>query len=288
MVVRAKLLVVALVVGLIALAAWLLATGGHVRGVERRTASLASNSKEAITSTHSEPHVLAPALRTPIPIEEEGKAPPAPEPALVVAYGLTPSSTPLERRLSLIAASFLTEDPDLAGLLSLSSILANAVSIAPESLKINQVTGAVSGQLEVSENMKGTFSYKDGQYKVELSTWDARAEFKRTLSMSFREDTGVARSANLTVRSLPDNNKAATSENLDGKEFIGWRAKIDPFDGAKVFRMATKIEDPDPLGTNYLFEVSDVPGLMPREMPELASTNAFDMWLVRLSSVRTR
>ena len=174
------------------------------------------------------------------------------------------------------------------GLLSMSSVLANVANLVSESLEVNKTSGEVSGKLEVSEGLTGTFSKNVNAYKIELSVWDSRAQLRRTLSLGFSEDNGVARSAKITVRSLPDNNKAANAESIGGKQFIGWRANIDPVEGAMLYRTTSRIEDPGPLSKYYLTEISDDREIKPRDMPGMANTNTFDLWLRRLRYIENR
>ena len=196
---------------------------------------------------------------------------PAASPSIVVA------STPLGRRLDAVADTFLTEEPDLVGLLSLASLLADAATF-----EVDEATGHASGNFSVGGDLKGTFSIHGLEYRVDVDTGYRSAPFRRTLALQFNDESRAARHADIRVQSLPSKR---VIHDID-HEFIGWRASIDPTQGAKVFRTTMKVEDLNPTSDSYLFETSDVRDFEPSEQPWLADTDAFDRWLERLRPLR--
>jgi RNA polymerase sigma-70 factor (ECF subfamily) len=189
--------------------------------------------------------------------------------------------TLLERRLDAVADTFLTEEPDLVGLLSLTAALADAATF-----EVDEATGLATGKLLVAGNLKGTFSIHEQEYRVELDTEKGSAPFRRTLTLQLTDESRSAHGGMIRVGSFPL--KGTFKGDID-HEFVGWRASIDPVEGAKVIRTTMKAEDPSLgpfLSDSYLYETRDAPGFEPREQPGLANTDAFDRWLERLRPLR--
>jgi len=185
--------------------------------------------------------------------------------------------SPLERRLEAVADTFLTEDPDLAGLLALATALADGAEDVPDSFVIKDES--FSGKFDAGGNLKGTCWYRKGEYGVEFSTWNTSAPFPRHFSLSFTEVDGVAK-ARLTVSSTPLKDPA---QPLGGQEWIGWRAELDS-EGTRLIRTTMKIQDPALLGfqgDHYNYETSDAEGLEPRTVPWIRAAD-LDPWLARL------
>jgi len=202
--------------------------------------------------------------------------------ATVASPSIVVASTPLERRFDAVADTFLTEEPDLVGLLSLASALADAATF-----EVDEASGRATGKLLVAGSLKGTFSIQEQDYRVELDTENRSVPFRRTLTLQFTDESRSAHEGQIRVQSYP--NKSAIKD-ID-HEFIGWRASIDPVDGVKVYRTTMKVKDPSSgpfVSDSYLYETNDARGYEPRELPGLANTDAFDRWLERLRPLRER
>jgi len=82
-----------------------------------------------------------------------------------------------------VADSFLTEEPDLVGLLSLASALATARASCPIRSSSTR-PGSFSGKLDAGGKPQGTFYFDGKEYRVELSSWNTPAPFRAPSSFS--------------------------------------------------------------------------------------------------------
>lgn len=186
--------------------------------------------------------------------------------------------TPLESRLHNIATTFTTEDPDLLSLLDIAATLAEVTDLVPGTLVVGET---ISGKLQLGAQFSGSFRIDGDKYSIQLLGLDAQSECRRQLTINFRMEDGEARKGEIALQSLP--NKINGAPNLGGTEVVGWRASVDPKDGAYLHQTTTKVMDSR--GQYYLFEVSDH-GSAPIEVPFASDTAAFASWSTRLRDLR--
>jgi len=189
----------------------------------------------------------------------------------------------LERRLEAVADTFLTEDPDLVGLLALATALAEGAEDVPDSFEIKDES--FSGKLDAGGNLKGScWLTRQGEYGVEFSTWNTSAPFPRHFALEFTEEDGLIAKARLRVMSTPLRDPEVS---LDGEEWIGWRAEFDS-EGGQLFQTTMKIVGSSAFGAkvvphSYNYETSDTEGVEPRSVPWFRSSD-LQPWLARLRS----
>lgn len=259
--------------------------------VERESVAREAPAQEPTAAETSRVEVAAaPLSLTNVPQESAERLPAQSSPAETEVETTPAQATvvpsQLERRLEAVADTFLTEDPDLAGLLALATALADGAEDVPDSFEIKDES--FSGKLDAGGNLKGTCWYRKGEYGVEFSTWNTAASFPRHFSLEFTEEDGVVAKANLRVMSTPLRDPEVS---LVGEEWIGWRAEIDS-EGAQLFQTTMKIQDAAFPGAKvasdrYLYETNDTEGVEPRSIPWIRSADLHP-WLARLHSRMNR
>lgn len=259
--------------------------------VERESVAREAPAQEpTVAETSRVEEAAAPVSLTNVPQESAERLPAQSSPAEAEVETTPAQATvvpsQLERRLEAVADTFLTEDPDLAGLLALATALAAGAEEVPDSFEIKDES--FSGKFDAGGNLKGTCWYRKGEYGVEFSTWNTSAPFPRHFSLEFTEEDGVVAKANLRVMSTPLRDPEVS---LDGEEWIGWRAEIDSESG-QLFQTTMKIVGSSAFGGkvvshSYNYETSDTEGVEPRSVPWLRSSD-LQPWLARLRSRMNR
>jgi len=220
---------------------------------------------------------------TPVLDSRVGHEDPKASPESGIVQPLAPlGRTGIEVQLSQIAESFMSEDPDVFGMLDVVSSLSEVVDLVPGSLAINEKTGGFSGQLEFGAGLRGTFSAREGgSFSVEIVSDDSQSGCRRQVLINFKDEEGSARNASLALGTFPT--KMPSGDSLGGTSLRGWRASIDPLEGAELFETETKIRD---VGDGYTFETQDSESSEARQMREIANTSAVEMWRQRLIKIR--
>lgn len=190
--------------------------------------------------------------------------------------------TQLESNLDVIAETFATEVPDIDMLLDVTGVLANAMDVVPGSLVTDAEGNITSGELQLGENLNGSFKVKDGNYSIELMRTDATADSRHQITFEFEEEEGNARNAKIRLQSYA--NKTEGAPSLGGKVSIGWHGSIDQDSGSYFQRTKMTILD---LGVkNYLYETNDDADFEPMEVPHVSNTDSFTLWRTRLQGIR--
>jgi len=149
----------------------------------------------------------------------------APDEVRPIANEAAPAES-LDARLDRICATFLTETPDVAALVRLWDEVAQQAEVDPESIKRDG--GSLSGKLVFpGTELKAEFRVVNGLYRVGLDTSAAGIDggkfLMRTVSLSFKDDGGLATGGATGVQFHPDTRKSAAVELANEPErLLGW------------------------------------------------------------------
>jgi hypothetical protein len=137
----------------------------------------------------------------------------------------------LDARLDRICATFLTDNPDVNALVRLWDEVARQAELDLESVKRDG--SSLSGKLSLPGTaLKADFQVINGGYRVSLDTGASAIEggrfLMRTVSLSFRDDAGLAADGGTSVQFHPDTRKSAAAELAgESERLLGWSIGLE-------------------------------------------------------------
>jgi len=258
--------------------------GDESRGASRMettapTVALRSPPENAVGSPEVEPPPVERAALSVEPVDVI--------PAHAQAAGEPSSSAaipaPIERELDRTAETFLTSEPDAAGLLDIVGRLAGEVRVVPESIR-NDNFGRVSGDLVLGAGLKGSFAIEHSRYQIQLETENAGEAFStRELQIYFntsKSEGGEATSKrSVALDFSPKGTPEAHRILGSAEQYSGWSLWVDPVSGTKAQPFFMKAIEVDGSAGWWMSSKPDLPSL---ELPWVQDTKPFERWLERL------
>jgi len=218
-----------------------------IRGTESRESVPAAESSPILARTEATtgpPLADSPSL--PSGIERTSREALVVDPPEEPAGDSAPTPDLILSRLDRLAATFLTEQPDLVGFNEFVRSLSVSARVLPES--IETIDGElVKGEFGVDgTGLRASFEIEDDRYAVRLGNPRLRAlsppevalapPFARLfVSFGFREDQGIPDKAHLNVQYHPDTRRSARTSGLEDGEtrLSGYTVSIST-EGAKA------------------------------------------------------
>lgn len=176
-------------------------------------------------------------------------------------------------RLNDVAATFLTGDPDAAGLYEVSALLAGEARVDPESLEVDEETGTVTGRLDLGEGLAGSFTIDGSFYSVELGSTSAISPFLMSrVHFRFKSDRARAAETSATVQFHPDTRDKASKHLREGeRRFVGWSLATTMEKGTTASPMEMEAQ-------GHEWRIGNLGGEA-RELNWLWDTSSYDAWL---------
>jgi len=132
-------------------------------------------------------------------------------------------------QLDSLAETFLTDQPDVFGLMGTFRSIVQDATVLPETGKQNEDDGAMEGEILVPGlGGKGTFKITGKQYRIEFET-QKRPEppfSGRNISLGFRDDSGRADQSSINVQYLSGSKSALQVLGEDEERFVGWNVAV--------------------------------------------------------------
>ncbi len=172
-----------------------------------------------------------------------------------------------------MAATFLTGDPDAAGLYEVSALLAGEARVDPESLVVDEETGTVTGRLDLGEGLAGSFTIDGSSYSVELGSTSAISPFLMSrVHFRFKSDRARAAETSATVQFHPDTRDKASKHLREGeRRFVGWSLATTMEKGTTASPMEMEAQ-------GHKWRIGNLGGEA-RELNWLWDTSSYDAWL---------
>ena len=125
-------------------------------------------------------------------------------------------------RLDEVCDTFLTEAPDAAALDVVLKELLQEARVVADSVEVSEVTGEITGRMELAGGAKATFSIRGERYTLDLMQprEDSTLRYRQVTLITSSE--GGAQSLFAKVQFHPDTNKAASLALPDGEAIVGW------------------------------------------------------------------
>lgn len=259
----------------LAVVSWLVLGGSESRSLARTSAGAPPEDTVAVPG--SEPSLLpdheehtewdSPGPTAPSESPSEPPSPSSPGPLLTFP----------EARLHAVADSFSTGSPDVGGLIEIVELLATSMELVPDSLTVDEATGAFSGKLQLG-GLTGSFSARPGgSCAIELLGPDRSGSSRRQMTIELTERDGAFDAGDFALQSFPEKQPGSTGQV--GLRTTGWRTHIDAMDRAQGYLRTTDVQE-HPRSRGYLFETSEAAEAV--EFEPVSGANAFELWRARL------
>jgi hypothetical protein len=198
-----------------------------------------------------------------------------------VASDTTPSSPTLEQSLDRVAVTFLTKDPDVAGLRGLAMNCARN-AVIDESSVHTDADGITRGKFAVAgSTLEGTFRIQGDDYLIELPMNPPREAgdgfFGASLSVMASSRLGDAKGAGLNVQFNPDTTRAKeVMPTVNEEKIVGWTIGQDAKGSAR--QPLTMWRVPGQIGLS----IGHSGTIEPVSMPGDWDVRANDAWVEKL------
>lgn len=182
-------------------------------------------------------------------------------------------------QLDSLAETFLTEQPDILGLMGALRTAVRNASVLPDTVNRSEVDGAVRGEISITGmECKANFLIKGTRYRVTFEPAQAPepGAFRRDLAVCIRDDHGRAEDSGVVVQYYPVVKDATKDLHGDEEKIMGWGldARSDGVH-ANPITMRRGAEQGE-----YIYGRSKA--VSPRLEPGASDLATFDAWLQKL------
>lgn len=181
-----------------------------------------------------------------------------------------------------VAASFLTDLPDLPGFDQVVRELAQVAEVDTDSVYVDKEDGSVHGRLSIEgADIEASFQISGDRYRVAFEVYsgeDLTPPFShRDMSISFLNEAGIPDSASAVIQHHPDPLESASNHLQEGVErYVGWTLAIND-QGTRALPISMNLG-----GDGASWIIGHSPTLFPIEDQWANDTSAYALWLSKL------